>query len=333
MKKILLISALVGLTLSVPAHAQQIGPGPTIPPCTAFGTAAGTCLQGAGALGTPSSGTATNLTGTAAGLTAGAVTNLTLSGANQVGNWTSTGTITAGDNGTWNNGGLTVQGLNSAFGTGTGLVNLSINGGTGSNGGLIIFSKNSVTKGYVGPQSRVDGSSGDNLTLDSVSGPITLWGSNTHSVDITSVGMTFIATVPAAGSGDTFLCESTGGVVHTGATCAASNEDFKTNFHPFTSGLDYVRRMDTSRWIWNWKDAVNKDRLQHIGPTAQSVARIDNRLAIYQDNKLFSIDERALLAVALDAIKQQDRTITIQGYLLGALILAFLLSVFMKVRK
>lgn len=32
-------------------------------PCSAFGTTTGTCLQGAGALGTPSSGVATNLTG------------------------------------------------------------------------------------------------------------------------------------------------------------------------------------------------------------------------------------------------------------------------------
>lgn len=62
------------LAISFAAFAQPYGPGSTPTPCTAFGTATGTCLQGAGALGTPSSGTATNLTGTAAGLTAGAVT-------------------------------------------------------------------------------------------------------------------------------------------------------------------------------------------------------------------------------------------------------------------
>lgn len=48
-----------------PAYAQQgIAVGPN-PPCAIFGTATGTCLQGAGPLGTPSSGTVTNLTGTA----------------------------------------------------------------------------------------------------------------------------------------------------------------------------------------------------------------------------------------------------------------------------
>jgi len=48
--------------LSIAAIAQPYGPGPTIPPCTAFGTTAGTCIQGAGALGTPTSGNGTNIT-------------------------------------------------------------------------------------------------------------------------------------------------------------------------------------------------------------------------------------------------------------------------------
>lgn len=46
-------------------------------PCAVFGSIAGTCLQGGGPLGTPSSGVATNLTGTASGLTAGTATNAT----------------------------------------------------------------------------------------------------------------------------------------------------------------------------------------------------------------------------------------------------------------
>lgn len=45
------------------AHAQQGQPVGPYPPCSQFGSTAGTCLQGAGPLGTPSSGTLTNATG------------------------------------------------------------------------------------------------------------------------------------------------------------------------------------------------------------------------------------------------------------------------------
>jgi hypothetical protein len=107
-------------------------------PCSAFGTTSGTCAQGndsritgavqsGGALGTPSSGVATNLTGTASGLTAGNVTtNANLTGPiTSVGNATSvaaqtgtgstfamqasptfTGTVTFPDAGTWGSGGI-----------------------------------------------------------------------------------------------------------------------------------------------------------------------------------------------------------------------------------
>lgn len=66
LKKALIALALCG-ALSTTALAQPAvgttGPGPVPPACTTFGTAAGTCIQGAGAGGTPSSITLTNGTG------------------------------------------------------------------------------------------------------------------------------------------------------------------------------------------------------------------------------------------------------------------------------
>ena len=59
MKSIFLVS-LAFLAMSLAASAQIVG-GPR-PACTAFGTTAGTCIQGAGALGMPSSGNGSNLT-------------------------------------------------------------------------------------------------------------------------------------------------------------------------------------------------------------------------------------------------------------------------------
>jgi hypothetical protein len=55
------------LAFAAPAAAQQISL--PYPACTAFGTTAGTCIQGAGALGTPSSGNATNMTSTTTAIT------------------------------------------------------------------------------------------------------------------------------------------------------------------------------------------------------------------------------------------------------------------------
>lgn len=67
MKKIL-SSAFLFVTLAFAslAVAQTMGGGGGgggSAPCSSFGTTTGTCLQGAGALGTPSSGTGTNITG------------------------------------------------------------------------------------------------------------------------------------------------------------------------------------------------------------------------------------------------------------------------------
>lgn len=69
MKRIIILAFLL---LAIPAYAQQgvvIGP---ISPCSAFGTASGTCLQGAGALGAPASGNGSNITNVNAATLGGA---------------------------------------------------------------------------------------------------------------------------------------------------------------------------------------------------------------------------------------------------------------------
>lgn len=59
----LLLALVLCLPVAIPATGQQISTVGPVSPCAAFGTTSGTCVQGAGALGTPSSGTATNFTG------------------------------------------------------------------------------------------------------------------------------------------------------------------------------------------------------------------------------------------------------------------------------
>lgn len=73
MRKLLFFAALL-LGLASPCFAQEATVVVPPPACTAFGTTSGTCLQGAGNAGTPSALVGTNISGTAAALTAGSVT-------------------------------------------------------------------------------------------------------------------------------------------------------------------------------------------------------------------------------------------------------------------
>lgn len=136
---------------------------------TGLGTGVGTALAvnigsaGAfitfnGALGTPSSGTATNLTGTASGLTAGAVTNATLTTALTV----NTGTLT-----------LTANAANTSVLTiGAGAVSVS-----GSN---------------TGDQTNISGNAATVTTNANLTGSITSVGNATSIASQTGTGTKFV---------------------------------------------------------------------------------------------------------------------------------------------
>lgn len=73
MRKYLALALLLVGVASVPVASQQLGPvNVPPPPCVAFGTTTGTCVQGAGALGTPSSGNGSNITNVNAATLGGA---------------------------------------------------------------------------------------------------------------------------------------------------------------------------------------------------------------------------------------------------------------------
>lgn len=126
----LLVAALAFIPVEI-AGAQTIpgGGGGTPAPCTAFGTTAGTCLQGAGALGTPSSGTGTNLTGIP--LTSGVTGTLPLANGG-------TGVTSAQGNGT------KVQ-LSTGSATTNDCVKFDANGNTVSSGAACGTGSGSVT--------------------------------------------------------------------------------------------------------------------------------------------------------------------------------------------
>lgn len=138
---------------------------------------------------------------------------------------------------------------------------------------------------------------------------ITVTGAGTPATaDSTFNGQIFFPNLSATGVGDTYVCLSSGNELRVGATCAASDRGAKKNIIAFDHGLDWVMKIKGYYWDWNLPN-TKRDGEHHIGPMAQDVAAIDPRLAVYQDGKPFSVDDRALLTAAITAIQEQQKEI------------------------
>lgn len=99
-------------------------------------------------------------------------------------------------------------------------------------------------------------------------------------------------------------------VVNSGANCSTSSARFKHNIQALTlSGIDMVNAIQLVTFERN--DAPDKSR---IGFTAENVAGIDSRLAGYDNLGLpNSVDDEAVLAVAIKAIQDQQKQINSLG--------------------
>lgn len=124
---------------------------------------------------------------------------------------------------------------------------------------------------------------------------------------------------PAAGVGATYMCLSTGNVINSGATCAASLRIYKENETPLLGGLEILNKLTPTvyDYIHNGQNA--------IGFIADDVETVDRRLVVYTRNKreerirkenevveineineLTDIDVRSILAVAVKSIQEQQ---------------------------
>lgn len=229
---------------SVQAYDADLTTWAGITPGTGVGTAlavnvgsAGAFIVNGGALGTPSSGVATNLTGTASGLTAGAVTNATLTTALTV----NTGTVTLKGNAA-NTSALTIgAGAVSVSGSNTGDQDLSgyllKSGGTMT--GNLLFTDNTYDIGASGATRPRTGYFGTSLVAPTVNATtgFQINGAATSNKILKANGTNFVA------STETYAAPGTSGNVMT------SDGTNWTSAAPAASGS--ATAIDSTQATWN----------------------------------------------------------------------------------
>lgn len=276
--------------LAMPAYAQQgVAVGP-IPPCAAFGTTSGTCLQGAGALGSPSS------IGTLPAFTQG-------------------GTISGGGN----------QLNNIIIGTTTPLAGsfttLSASSSVTASAANGFFLGANLLAAQSGVNTTFSDSSGNiGLYLGNVSGPANYYDNTTHNfraragastfASMSSTGLTLTvlssdtATADAtvcARSSDNLVLKGTGAL---GICLGTSGAQFKTAFAPMAAGINELMQIDMQNYRYREGHGDSGARLQY-GPTADDVGKVLPDLANYDhDGKAINYDSGALLFIGLRSIQQ-----------------------------
>lgn len=286
------------LFLSISALAQQgtvVGPNS---PCSAFGTASGTCLQGASGIGTPSSGVATNLTGTASGLTAGNVTT----NANLTGPIASSGNTTSVTSQT----GTGTTFAMSASPNFTGQVKMG-NGASSAAASLFINNLNATSTQL---QIRQDAIESWTIGMDASTSLLDFKASGTSKMSVSGTGnftaagtmsatLTNVATTSA-------VCFNTGtGLLTydgTIGTCTISDERLKNISGPITGALEKLLKING--FYYTWKEPRKFGKGQQIGVGAQAVEAVFPELVQTDSSGRKSADYQRLTAPIIEALRE-----------------------------
>ena len=114
------------------------------------------------------------------------------------------------------------------------------------------------------------------------------------------------ASLASTGTGDVNLCWTTAGVFTQGAACGTSLAKYKTNVSNLQHGLDYL--MQLRPVTFDWKATGQHD----MGLIADETAAVDPLLGAYaKDGSLYNFKDRAVLAVLIKAVQEQQREIEI----------------------
>lgn len=283
---------------------------------------AGAFVVNGGALGTPSSGTATNLTGTAAGLTAGSVTtNANLTGpitsvgnATSIASQTGTGTKFVVDTSPT----LVTPVLGVATGTSIALTpgNASSTVNIGqwaafAGYGALSFNGSLTVGGLAG----IVGSATDlNINYLVPTGGVHTWrinGASIATLDATGLGVAGLATgaavtmvgLTAASGTPSSICQNSATkeiTVNAALTCTVSSLAFKHDFESIQEeALLLVMAMRPGSFFYN--DSPR----QRLGFAAEYMAAVDYRLGDGWDRgRPRSIDQNAILAVVVKALQE-----------------------------
>lgn len=316
MRKIIIAGVIsvfvLAMAMFTPAHTADItNPGP----CAVFGSVTGTCLQGGGPLGTPSSGVATNLTGTAAGLTAGAATSATsATNATNAANITivddtSTGAVMYPTWVTANTGNLPVKTSSTklSFIPSTGALSAVSYTSSGATAGYLLFDRTSdatntwLTYATGGTTLRIYNANDatDWVTIAKGTGAVNF------------IGQVFTPNATSdAGLADSTACIRTSngqilkGSGTLGICLGTSGAQFKTAFAPMVAGIDEIAKIK----LWNYRYlngfGDSGERIQY-GATAQDVEKVLPDLVRYDSKgEVINYDIGAFVPIALHALQQ-----------------------------
>lgn len=296
MKRIIILAFML---FASSAYAQQgvvVGP---ISPCSAFGTASGTCLQGAGALGSPASIgilPAFTLGGTIAG------------GGNQLNNIIiGTTTPLTGAFTTLNaSAGFTSSASSTITVPSNNVQALILNVGTSSNSTGITFEDNGTLEWSLYKETN-----NHFLLLDRVNSTtmldVTPGSSSTSLFAVTRLAVPGIAS--DAATTDNTACVSSSGVFLKGSgtlgiCLGTSGAQFKTAFAPMAAGIDDLMKIDFQNYRYREGFGDSGERMQY-GPTAQNVeGAIPDLVRHNASGAAINYDSGALLFVGLRSIQQ-----------------------------
>ena len=117
----------------------------------------------------------------------------------------------------------------------------------------------------------------------------------------------FSGLTTAVGSGSLCLSSSNEVTYNAADTCLSSLRATKHNIKNLTvSGLDIINALEPVSFIYN--EGYGDDRIRY-GFIAEDAASVDSRFASYNGAVMSGIDDRAILSVAVKAIKELNLNI------------------------
>lgn len=132
------------------------------------------------------------------------------------------------------------------------------------------------------------------------------WGFSASAFTFT--GTVNLPSITGATAGDIPMCWSTTFFVHTAAaTCGVSLEEAKTDIQPLGGALAQLMRMQPIDFAW--KDYVGYDGHRDIGFGARAMAAINPLFGAYERGDLKNFKDRAVLAVTVGAVQDQQAQI------------------------
>lgn len=281
-----------------------------------------TLLYSGGDAGTPSALVGTNITGTAAGLTAGLATDtVTKTGTGSTYATSASPTFT----GTVNTAAITASGvststatggfiLNSAASTAAKYIDIESTGGTfyagvsSSTGTGIMSAGRNYAAGLAGSQGiQFSANNGTTVHMDLTSTALTVTGALAISGAVTLPGL---ATGSAATVGTLCQTVTTGNItVNTTLACLASSERYKQNMRPLDMGLAQV--MALRPIAYELRPEFNTTGLGEMpGLSAEQAATVDKRLVgLNSEGGIEGVRYMQLTAVLVKAIQDQQAQI------------------------